>query len=78
VDGEIHPLLQMADLVAGAVRLAIVGAGPEALWYREKLIRPAHDRHRRIEVSSHARSQLRERSREDACGSGWKDAILVP
>ncbi len=63
-DGALHPVVQMADLVAGAARLAILGDGPEALWYRQKLIQPAQRMGRRIDVSSHARSQIRERSRE--------------
>jgi Protein of unknown function (DUF3800) len=77
-DSALSPFIQMADLVAGAGRLAIAQKGPEQDWYRHHLVQPAHKLGRTIDVSKHARSELRRRSREDACGSRWQDALLVP
>lgn len=78
-DSSIHPLIQMADLVAGAGRMAIAQSGPGQMWYRENLIECARQRMRRtIDVSPHAVSQLRRRSRTDTCGSRWPEALLVP
>jgi hypothetical protein len=77
-ESVLSPFIQMADLVAGAARLAVQESPAEKNWYREDLVGHAQQMGRAIDVSRHARSQLRERSRHDACGSGWKDAILVP
>jgi hypothetical protein len=77
-DSALSPFIQMADLVAGAARLAILGSEAERDWYRQDLVRHAGLMGRTIDVSARARSQLRKRSREDACASGWKDALLVP
>ena len=77
-DSVLSPFIQMADLVAGAGRLAIAQKAPEKDWYKNHLLRPAARMRRTIDVSKHARSELRRRSRDDACGSGWKDALLVP
>jgi hypothetical protein len=77
-DSSIHPFIQMADLVAGAGRMAILQNGPEQAWYRENVIDCASKRHRAVDVSSRAVSQLRRRSRNDACGSRWPDALLIP
>lgn len=77
-ESVLSPFIQMADLVAGAARLAVLESQAERDWYREDLVRHARLMGRTIDVSSRARSQLRERSREDACGSGWKEAVFVP
>jgi hypothetical protein len=77
-DSVLSPFIQMADLVAGAGRLAIAQNTPEQAWYKDHLLRPAGRMGRTIDVSKHARSELRRRSRQDSCGSGWKDALLVP
>jgi hypothetical protein len=77
-DSVLSPFIQMADLVAGAGRLAIAQRTPEQSWYKDHLVRPARRMGRTIDVSKHARSELRRRSRDDACGSSWKEALLVP
>jgi hypothetical protein len=76
-DSVHSPFIQMADLVAGAARLAVLERAPEKDWYKDHLVRYARSKGRKIDVSHHARAELRRRSREDACRSGWKDAILV-
>jgi len=68
----------MADLVAGAGRHAIAKREPFAGWYDKHLVKHASEtRKQAIEVSGHALSQLKGRSRNDACGSGWKDAQVL-
>jgi len=75
-DSKLHPFIQMADLVAGAARHAIVKRKPQGTWYAKHLTDHAHEMHRRIDVSARALSQLKRRSRTDACGSGWGDAVV--
>lgn len=77
-DSVLSPFVQMADLVAGAARLAVLDSPFAKGWYRGDLVAHAAGMGRAIDVSRHARSQLRERSRQDACSSGWKDSLLVP
>ncbi len=77
-DSVLSPFIQMADLVAGAGRLAIAQSAPEQSWYRDHLVRPARRMGRTIDVSKHARAEMRRRSRDDACMSGWQAALLVP
>lgn len=77
-DSVLSPFIQMADLVVGAARLAVMQSPAERTWYRDDLVGHAQAMGRAIDVSNHARSQLRERSRDDACGSRWKGALLVP
>ena len=68
----------MADLVAGAARHAMVKRNPYGTWYDTHLVKHARTtRKQDIEVSGHALSQLKGRSRNDACGSGWKDAVVL-
>lgn len=75
---HLNPFIQMADLVAGAARHALAKRQPYGSWYRNHLVDHAQDSRRKaIEVSGHALSQLKARSRNDACGSGWKDAQLL-
>lgn len=75
---HLHPFVQMADLVAGAGRHAIAKREPFAGWYDKHLVKHARKtRKQAIEVSGHALSQLKGRSRTDACGSGWKDAKVL-
>ncbi len=77
-DSVLSPFIQMADLVAVSGRLAIAQNTPEKTRYRDHNVSPAQAMGGKIDVSRHARSELRRRSREDSCGSGWKDALLVP
>lgn len=75
---RLHPFIQMADLVAGAARHAMAGRRPYGTWYGTHLVDHAsHQRRKSIDVSGHALSQLKKRSRRDACGSGWKDAHVL-
>jgi len=75
---RLHPFIQMADLVAGAARHAMAGRKPYGAWYEKHLVDHAnHQRKKAIEVSGHAFSQLKKRSRTDACGSGWKGAQVL-
>jgi hypothetical protein len=76
-DSTLHPFIQMADLVAGAARHSIAERKPQGTWYAKHLTDHAEGMHRRIDVSSHALSQLKRRSRNDACGSGWGGALLA-
>lgn len=74
---HLHPFIQMADLVAGSARHALIGRKPYASWYADKFMSHAHNSRRQaIDVSAHALSQLRRRSKNDACGSGWKNAQI--
>ena len=76
-DSRLHPFVQMADLTAGAARLAMTGSGPSQRWYETHLRNHGEARGREIDVSSHALSQLKRRSRTDACGSGWPNAKIA-
>ncbi len=76
-DSTLHPFVQMADLVAGAARHAIIKRKPQGSWYAKHLTDHAQGMHRQIDVSTRALSQLKRRSRTDACGSGWPNAVLV-
>jgi hypothetical protein len=68
----------MADLVAGAARHSIVERRRYADWYEDHLAGYARQtRKKEIEVSGHALSQLKKRSRTDVCGSGWKNAQVI-
>jgi hypothetical protein len=75
-DSQLHPLVQMADLVAGVGRHAITNRTPYADWYQKHLRDHASTMRRTIDVTSHALAQLKRRSRRDACGSGWPNALL--
>ncbi len=77
-DSALHPLVQMADLVAGAARHAIAGRRPHGAWYETHLRDHAGALGREVDVSHHALAQLRALSPTDACRSGWSDALLVP
>jgi len=76
-DSKLHPFVQMADLVAGAGRLAIVSNEPPGTWYEAHLRSHGKARGREIDVSTHALGLLKRRSRTDACGSGWPNAKLA-
>jgi hypothetical protein len=79
-DSNLHPFVQMADLVAAAGRHAISAHPIFGAWYQVHL-RDHAERigyGRAVDVSAHALAQLRRRSRHDACGSGWPAAMLVP
>jgi hypothetical protein len=75
---HLHPFVQMADLVAGAARHSMAKRKGTKDWYAKHLVAHAHTKRKTpIEVSGHALSQLKERSRNDACGSGWKSAQVL-
>jgi hypothetical protein len=75
---HLHPFVQMADLIAGAARHAMTQRRPYEAWYKKHLVDHAHARRKNaIEVSGRALSELKGRSRKDACGSGWKDAQVL-
>jgi hypothetical protein len=76
-DSRLHPFIQMADLISGAARHAIIES-KTAAWYERHLLNRARQMGKDIDVSAHALSQLRRRSRTDACGSNWPEAILAP
>lgn len=76
-DSRLHPFIQVADLVAGAGRHAIAKRQPQGGWYKRHLLGRASAIGRDIDVSARALSQLKRRSRNDACGSQWPDALLV-
>jgi hypothetical protein len=75
-DSRMHPFIQMADLAAGAGRLALSARGASSGWYETHLRDHAGARGREIDVSAHALALLKRRSRTDACNSGWPDAKL--
>jgi len=75
-DSELHPFVQMADLAAGAGRLAVSKDTRAGNWYETHLRNHGEKRGRGVDVSAHALSLLKRRSRTDACGSGWPEAIL--
>lgn len=76
-DSRLHPFVQMADLTAGAARHAILGSSTAA-WYQRHLVERARGMGKEIDVSARALAQLRRRSRNDACGSNWPEAIIAP
>jgi hypothetical protein len=75
-DSRLHPFIQMADLVAGAGRLAMSSRKTPRKWYDNHLRDHGLARGREIDLSVHALSLLKRRSRTDACGSGWPNARL--
>jgi hypothetical protein len=75
-DSALHPVVQMADLVAGAARHSIVGRKPAGNWYSKHLVGRAQKAGRKIDASPQALKKLKALSRSDDCGSGWRDALL--
>lgn len=75
-DSALHPLIQMADLVAGAARHSIAGRKPQGDWYGKHLVGRAKKSKRRIDASAQALARLKRLSKDDDCGSGWNDALL--
>jgi uncharacterized protein DUF3800 len=75
-DSRLHPLIQMADLVAGVARHSIAGRQPQAGWYGKHLVGRAERAKRRIDASPRALARLKSLSQSDSCGSGWRDALL--
>lgn len=76
-DSALHPFIQMADLVAGAGRQAIVGRQPQARWYARHLRDFAASMGREIDVSEHALARLSTLTPRDTCDSAWREARLV-
>jgi hypothetical protein len=77
-DSQLHPFVQMADLVAGAGRHAIAGRIPQGTWYKPRLQDHAKSMGREVDISRHALRQLRTLAPRDRCRSGWRRARLVP
>lgn len=75
-DSALHPMIQMADLLAGAARHSIAGRKPEGDWYGKHLVGRAKKASRRIDASSQALKRLQKLSKSDSCGSGYHDAQL--
>lgn len=75
-DSQLHPFVQMADLVAGAARHSIADREPQGGWYGKHLIGRAKKANRKIDASSQALARLKKLSRTDDCGSGWGEALL--
>jgi hypothetical protein len=75
-NSELHPLIQLADLVAGAGWRAIAKRKPYAGWYDRHLRQHATGMNRDIDLGTRALAQIKRRSRRDACGSGWPGALL--
>lgn len=76
-DSALHPFVQMADLVAGAGRLAIKGSAKGGDLYEAHLRDHAGARGWDIDISAHALEQLRILDPPDGCGSRWRDALLL-
>ena len=75
-DSKLHPIVQMADLVAGAARHSIAERKPQGDWYGKHLVGRAKKANRQIDASSKALGRLKKLSQSDGCGSGWGDALL--
>jgi hypothetical protein len=75
-DSARHPLVQMADLVAGAARHSIAQREPQGDWYAKHLVGRGQKAGRKIDASSQALKKLKALSRDDDCGSGWGEALL--
>lgn len=75
-DSALHPLVQMADLVAGVARHSIAGRQPQGDWYGTHLLGRADRAKRQIDTSPKALARLKKLSRDDSCGSRWRDALL--
>lgn len=77
-DSELHPFVQMADLVAGAARHSIAKRKRLRSWYKDQLIDLPGVRKtpRDPDISGRALDLLKNLSPDDACGSGWKKARL--
>jgi hypothetical protein len=76
-DSVAMPLIQMADLVAGAGRHAIVGRPVKGELYDNHLRQPAYALHRELDVSAYALAEIKRRSPNDLCGSGWANALII-
>ncbi|MGI9019124.1 MAG: DUF3800 domain-containing protein [Solirubrobacterales bacterium] len=75
-DSQLHPFIQMADLVAGAARHSIAQRQPYASWYANHLKGHARSLGRQIDVSARATAQLRSRDPQDTKGIGWPNALV--
>lgn len=77
-ESQLHPFVQMADLVAGAARHAIVRRKPQGDWYGPHLRDHAESIGREVDISRYALACLRTLAPRDRCKSGWRRARLVP
>jgi hypothetical protein len=75
---ELLPFMQMADLVAGAARLAMSNHATCGTWYDQHLRQPALAMRRKIDVSAHGLSELQRLDPYDRCGSGYANTLVVP
>lgn len=75
-DSAMHPVVQMADLVAGMARHSIAGRKPQGGWYGKHLVGRGQRAGRKIDASPQALRKLKALSRADDCGSGWRGALL--
>lgn len=75
-DSALHPMVQMADLVAGIARHSIAGRNNHGAWYADHLVGRAERSNRNIDASSQAIAQLKKLSPSDKPGIGWRDALL--
>ncbi len=57
-DSALHPMVQMADLVAGIARHSITGLNQYGRWYEDHLVGRAKRANRNIDASSQAIAQL--------------------
>ena len=73
-DSKLHPMVQMADLTAGAGRMALEG-GPDAALYAE-FKKAATSAGRDVETSARALARLQTIDPHDVSGSGWPRALL--
>lgn len=77
---EFLPFVQMADLVANAARHTLANRAPYRSWYETHLRQHARTLGygRNIDISAHALDELRRRTPTDRCGSGYRNALIVP
>lgn len=72
-DSQMHPMVQMADLTAGAGRVAI---SDQDDLYSKHLRDAGLKVGRAVDIGHAALKRLQILSPNDACGSGWASALL--
>jgi Protein of unknown function (DUF3800) len=75
-DSALHPMVQMADLVAGIARHSISERNQYGAWYADHLVGRAKRSNRNIDASSQAITRLRKLAPADKANTGWRDALL--
>lgn len=77
-DSALHPFVQMADLVAGAARVALIGTQqPQSTWYQSYLQDQSRKLGRDVDVSAFALDCLKALDPKDLCGTKWAQARVV-